>query len=274
MIRPWLFALLFLALTSLSLSAQDAKMGFEQPIGNNNVVQTPEQLRRVPPPSKDATASELEVQADALRAQKNYADAGDYYRAAIRKHDSAVVENKLGIVELQSLHLDDAKQRFERSIHLDKAYPDAHNNLGVVFYVKHNYGRAIKEYNKAIQERPDSSSFHSNLGSALFAKKEYEKASVEYTTAMQIDPDIFTRQSTVGVQAKLGSPEDRALFHYTIARVFAKRGDNDNCLLYLRKAIEDGFPSIDDVYKEAAFSGILKDPRFVTLMASKPEAVK
>lgn len=275
MIRARLLTLLFTSLFALPLFAQEpaTTFGFDQS-ASSSVVQTPEQIRRVPPPEKTASAEDLEKQADELRAQKNYADAVDYYRAAIKKHETPVLENKAGIAELQLLHVDEARQRFERAVKLDRTYSDAHNNLGVVYYVKRNYGKAIKEYNKAIHDRPDSASFHSNLGSALFARKDYEKASAEYMTAMQIDPEVFTRQSTTGIQAKLGSPEDRARFHFTIAKVFATRGDTDNCLLYLRKAMEDGFPSIQEVYKESEFAGIRKDPRFVTLMASQPESVK
>jgi tetratricopeptide (TPR) repeat protein len=228
----------------------------------------------VPPPSKTASAQDLEEQADQLRSQKNYADSLDYYRAAIKKHDSAVLENKAGIAELQMQHLEDARERFEKAVRLDKTYADALNNLGVAYYMKHSYKRAIRSYDAAIKARPDSSSFHSNLGSAYFANKQFDKATGEYLTAMEIDPDIFTRQSTTGVSAQLGSPEDRAKYHFTIAKAYASHGDADHCLLYLRKALEEGFPSIDDVYKQAEFKGILQDSRFVTLMASKPVAVK
>jgi tetratricopeptide (TPR) repeat protein len=272
--RARIIALLTSLLLSLPLAAQETNaMTVEQTVGTN-ALQMPDQLRRVPPPSKTASAKDLEMQADILRAEKNYADSLDYYRAAIKAHDSAVLENKAGIAELQMQHIEDAKDRFEKAVKLDRSYPDALNNLGVAFYMKKNYKKAIKTYSKAIKERPGSSSFHSNLGSAYFASKEFDKAFAEYGEAMQIDPDIFTRQSTSGVSAKLGSPEDRAKFHFVIAKVFAQRGDADNCILYLRKAMEDGFPAIDDVYKESEFAAIVKDPRFVTLMASRPEAVK
>ena len=274
MARHGYLSLLFTLLITLSLFAEDQKVSAFDQSTNSNTLQAPEQLRRVPPPSRTASVQDLEQQADELRLQKNYADALDYYRAAMKKQDSAVLENKAGISELQLLHVEDARQRFERAVKLDKKYADARNNLGVIYYVKHNYKKAIKTYREAIKDRPDSASFHSNLGSAYFARQEYDQASTEYMNAMQIDPDIFTRQSTTGISAKLGSPEDRAKFHFTIAKVFAQRGDADNCLLYLRKAIEDGFATIEDVYKQVEFAGILKDPRFVTLMAEKPQAVK
>ena len=274
MSRTRWIVLLTSLLLALPLAAQEPTVfGPEQEVGTN-ALQLPDQLRRVPPPSKTASREELEAQGDVLRSEKNYADAIDYYRAAIKKHDSAALENKAGIAELQMQRVEEAKKLFEKAVKLDRTYPDALNNLGVALYEAHNYKKAIKTYRQAIKERYDSSSFHSNLGSAYFATKDFGKAAEEYNIAMQIDPEIFTRQSTSGVTAKLGSPEDRAKFHFTIAKVFAQHGDAENCVLYLRKAIEDGFPSIDDVYKEAEFKPILKDPRFVTLMASKPQAVK
>jgi tetratricopeptide (TPR) repeat protein len=239
----------------------------------DNVVQTPEQLRRVPPPPDDLTAAELETRADQLRFEKNYADSLDYYHAAMKKQESATLHNKAGIAELQMLRYDEAKKSFERAVKLDSKYADAHNNLGVIHYVKRNYRRAVKSYSKAIKLHDDSASYHSNLGTALFARQDFGKAAQEYMRAMELDPEIFDRTSQNGVSAKLGSPADRAHYNYVIAKTFASRGDTEHCLLYLRKAMEDGFPGINDVYKEAAFAAVRRDPRFVALMESKPLAI-
>jgi len=35
-------------------------------------------------------------------------------------------------------------------------YSDAHNNLGVIFYLLKNYGKAIKEYDTALKLHADS----------------------------------------------------------------------------------------------------------------------
>jgi tetratricopeptide (TPR) repeat protein len=265
------FALVFLTtLTAISLNAQKRSI---QPLDNpvtDNVVQAPEQLRRVPPPADDLTAPELEIKGDELRTEKNYADALDYYHAAMRKRDSAILENKAGIAELQMLRYDLAKKSFERSIKLEPNYADAHNNLGVIHYVKRNYRKAVKSYSKAIKLREDMASYHSNLGTALFARQEYDKAAHQYMLAMEIDPNVFERRSMSGISAQLSSPEDRAHYNYVIAKSFASRGDTEHCLLYLRKALEDGFPAIKDVYKESEFAKVRKDPRFIALMESKP----
>jgi tetratricopeptide (TPR) repeat protein len=270
------FALLLptIALAALPVLSQKRSV---QPLDNlatDNVVQAPEQLRRVAPPADNLTLAELERKGDELRAEKNYADALDYYHAAMKKGDNAVLENKAGIAELQMLRYDLAKKSFERAIKLDKNYADAHNNLGVIYYVKRNYGKAVKSYQKAIKLRDDMASYHSNLGTALFAHQEYDKAARQYMLAVEIDPNVFDHRSINGISAQLSSPEDRARFNYVIAKSFASRGDTERCLLYLRKAMEDGFPSINNVYKESEFANVRKDPRFVALMESKPPGIE
>ena len=69
---------------------------------NSTTMTTPAQLRRIEPPSGNASAAELEENGDILRAEKFYADAIDYYDAAIHKSASpAQLYNKEGIAQLQ-----------------------------------------------------------------------------------------------------------------------------------------------------------------------------
>ena len=103
-------------------------------------------------------------------------------------------------------------------------------SLGVVFYEEKKYGAAIKQYRKAIALDDSSASFYSNLGAAPFSKKEFEPAVTAYQKAMQLDPDVFERSSHGGVQAQLPSPEDRAHYDYTVARLYAKMGLSERSL--------------------------------------------
>ena len=235
---------------------------------------SPPTIRHAPPPSATATSEELEKRGDELRIEKDYLDALDYYRAALAKNrNDAKIYNKAGIVELMMQRYREAGKDFERAIHYDHDFADAVNNLGVIDYEQKKYGKALKQYSKAIRLQPDSASFYSNQGAAYFGKKEFEKASEAYTKAMQLDPNILERTSHNGISAQLPSPEDRARYDYIIARLWAKQGDRDRSLLYLRRALEEGYKGIDDVYKDPEFAGLRTDSRFTQLMAARPPAI-
>lgn len=234
----------------------------------------PPLIRAIDPPAKDATAADLEQQADKLRADKLYLDALDYYRAAVNKSpNDARLLNKIGITELMMQRYKDARKSFERAIRADRQYPDAYNNLGVIFYEGKRFGAAVKTYQKAIALDNTSASFFSNLGAAYFSKREFDAAVAAYQHAMEIDPQVFERTSRGGVQAQLPSPEDRARYDYTVAKLYAKMGLSDQSLEYLRKAIEAGYKDLKNVYKDAEFAQLRKNPRFTELMASNVPAI-
>jgi tetratricopeptide (TPR) repeat protein len=235
---------------------------------------SPPAARNIEPPASDASSDQLEKQGDDLRARKLYLDAVDYYQAALaKKPNNAAIYNKIGIAELLMQRWQESKKNFEHAIKADPQYSDAYNNLGVIFYIGKKYGKAIDRYNKAIHLRDDAASYYSNLGAALFSKKEFEKSVTAYSHALQLDPDVFERTSRAGVAAQMSKPEDRAHYDYVIAKLYAKGGDADRSLEYLRKALEEGYKSINNVYKDEEFSGIRKDPRFTALMSVRPPAI-
>jgi tetratricopeptide (TPR) repeat protein len=263
-IRVGALSILFSSVLVLPVQAQNAEQ----------VEVGPPPLHRADPPAPGATPEELEQRGDELRMEKNFLDAMDYYHSALKSATSgAPLFNKIGICELMMQRYRDARRSFERSIKADPKHSDAYNNLGVTYYATHNYGGAIKHYEKAISLNDAAASYYSNLGTAYFGKKQFEKAIQCYAKAVQIDPEIFDRSSHSGVQAKLPSPEDRAHYDYVLAKMFARNGIPDRSLHYLKKAMEEGYKDIKDVYKDNEFSSLRKDPRFTELMASKTTAI-
>lgn len=270
-------ALIVLAL-ALPCAAQRTSPSPIDGLAIDNTLTAPEQIRRVPPPAANLAAKELEQQADQLRQEKSYMDALDYYKAALKKVDkdklaAAQLYNKMGITEMHLLRNDQAKKNFEKATKLNPKFATAFNNLGVIHYVRKDYRRALKNYQKAIDLDPTSASHFSNLGTAHFARKEFEQATAAYNKAMEIDPGVFERRNNFGVSAHMASPADRARYHYVIARMYATRNDADKCLLYLRKALEEGFPVAQNIANEQEFTLIRKDPRFVALMENAPLAI-
>ncbi len=269
-------SVLVLTLPLVAVSAYPATdPGFQDhTVSGEQVRVSPPGLRHAEPPSPNATIDELENRGDQLRQEKAYADALDYYRAAIHKDQHiAHLYNKAGIAELMIQRYKESQKDFEHAIKLDRTLADAYNNLGVTRYQEKKYSKAINEYEKAIQLRQDSASFFSNLGAAYYMKKDWDLAAQAYGHALQLDPDIFGRISHSGVTAQLPSPQDRARFDYLVAKLYAKQGDPDRSLQYLRRCLEEGYKGIADVYKDPEFSSLRNDARFTQLMANRPPSI-
>ena len=263
-------SLTFLAILVVPSAAQTYAQNPEQ------VQVEPPPIHRMEPPSTSASSRELEAIADQLQGDKNYLDAIDYYNAALKKDPtSAVLMNKVGMSELLLRRYKQAQKDFEHAIKQDKNYANAYANLGVVFYQETNYGKSVRYYDKAIQLDATQAVFFNNRAASLFVKKQFELAMADYNKALQLDPDIFDRATrTAGVQAKLPSPGDVAHYDYVLAKLFARNGSADRSLHYLKKAMEEGYPVIKDVYKDSEFTELRKDPRFAELMASKVVAIQ
>ena len=250
------------AVLSLNLSAQ---------------IYAAEQIEVAPPaphvaaPDLGASVKELEKRGDELRARKSYLDAIDYFQAALDKDPkNAVIQNKMGIAEMQLMRYNNAIKYFKSSIKTDRTYADAYNNLGVTYYLQKNPKKAIKEYEKAIKIRPDSAAYYGNLGAAYFGKKEPEKAMAAYIKALELDPDVLSRSSRMGVVGQTTPGEDRAFYDYMVAKAYAKIGLFDQSLEHLRKAMEEQYKDIEKVYKDEEFATLRKDPRFTNLMTARP----
>jgi tetratricopeptide (TPR) repeat protein len=234
----------------------------------------PPPLHRVDPPAPGASPEELERRGDQLRTEKNFLDAVDYYYAALKgAPGNASVLNKIGICQLMMQRYKEAGKSFERAIKADRKHADAYNNLGVVYYQARNYNAAIKRYEKAVALNDAAASYYSNMGAAYFGKKQFEKAIQNYSKALELDADIFERTSHAGVLAQLPSPGDRAHYDYVLAKLYAKNGVPERSLHYLKKAMEDGYKDIKNVYKDSEFATLRKDPRFTELMAAKTTAI-
>lgn len=239
-----------------------------------NQIQVVSPMRQVEPPSPNASAEELETQADQLRARKAYLDAIDYFRAALQKEPGkAAVLNKMGITLLMLQRFNEAGKNFEQAIKRDRQCAEAYNNLGVVDYERRKYRSAIKQYKKALQLSPEAASFYSNLGAAFFATRNYERASEAYAEAVRLDPQIFERTSRTGVAAQMASPADRAHYDYVVAKLYAKMGDKDHSLEYLRKAMEEGYKGVDEALTAPEFAELRKDVRFTELMKGHPAPI-
>jgi tetratricopeptide (TPR) repeat protein len=184
-----------------------------------------------------------------------------------RRH--AVLWNKIGIAYHQMLDMSAASKCYREALATDARYSEARNNLGTVHYTQKQYGRAIAEYKKSLEIFPGSASVHSNLGTAYFAQKKYEEASVHYARAVELDPKIFEHRGSQGTVLQQRNVEDRASFHFYLSKVYARNGDLERSLLYMRKALEEGFKDRRKFREDADFADLQDIPEFQTLLATE-----
>jgi tetratricopeptide (TPR) repeat protein len=220
------------------------------------------------------TAAQLDEEGDRLRLAKDYLSAVDCYREAIRKHATAAYYNKIAISELLLAHPLEAEKSAKKAVRKDKHMAEAWNNLAVSYYMRNKLDAAIRTYQRAISLKPDCASFHNNLAAVLMDSKQFERGMAEYRKAFELDPSFFDHASQNGVSAHLSSPQDRAQFSFAMARLFAGSGDLDRALHFLRSAIEDGYPTINEVYRDKEFAQVRNDERFRALMKERPVTVR
>ena len=216
---------------------------------------------------KSMTVQQLEVAGDQARSQKDYDQAIRYFEAALHKNNrSATLYNKLGLAEMRNGDLRGATISFQKAAKRDSKNADPLNNLGAVYYMQKKYGGAEKQFKKAIALEETRAVFHVNLGATWFAQKKMDRAVAEYLRALELDPTILQHVSTVGIAAQITTPEERAKFAYMMAKLYAQRGDAEQCLHSLRKAKEEGYRDLANVYKDTEFASLRADPRLAEIV--------
>jgi tetratricopeptide (TPR) repeat protein len=214
-----------------------------------------------------------EMRGDIFMARKMYREAIETFREGSPK--DPVLANKVGIAYHQLMQLDNALKSYQLALHLKPHYVEAMNNLGTVYYAKKNNRRAISWYQRALKlapEEPKSASIYMNLGTAYFARKRYDDATKTFQTALRLDPDVFERHGNFGVMLEERSVEDRAKFHFHLAKLYASGGRNDLALQYLRKALEEGFRE-KKLGEEPEFASMKELPEFKQLLVLEPRVL-
>jgi tetratricopeptide (TPR) repeat protein len=217
------------------------------------------------------TPLSVENRGDIFMARKMYREAIDVFRED--KSKNPVIINKIGIAYHQMLQLDTARKYYEQAIRLKPDYAEAINNLGTVYYAAKSFRRSIGYYQKALKYAPNSASIYLNLGTAYFARKRYKEAMDTYQTALKLDPNVFESHGSYGVLLEERSVEERAKFHFHIAKLYAQAGRNDLALQYLRKALEEGFKEKKKIEEDPDFQAMRELPEFKELLKLEPRVL-
>jgi tetratricopeptide (TPR) repeat protein len=208
-----------------------------------------------------------ELQARIFMAKKQYPDAVQVYTKLCQEYpkDPAYL-NYLGIAQLQQGRMDDARKSFDRATKVNKRFSDAYNNLGATYYAEKQYKRAISQYQRSLSLRPDVASVYTNIGYAYFAQKQLPKAMEAFHKALELDPHVFEETGRAGSILSYRSVTDRGLFNFMLAKNYAQSGDAPNCMVYLRRAADEGYKEVGKARTDPDFAKVIDDPNLKALL--------
>lgn len=216
-----------------------------------------------------------EERAKVLMAEKRYDAAIQAYQDLLKSSpNNAVFLNMIGIAYLDLAQMDQAKRYFSRAAKADKKYSSAVNNLGMVYYHQKNFRAAIRQYQKAVAIDPNQAAAHSNLGFAYYNSNKFVEAASEFQKALELDPSVFERNDRAGAVVQDRTVNNHGRFFFTMARVYAQKGDAAHCAEYLRKSLDEGYKDVAKAATDPAFKDVVNDPAVqdVLVRAAPPEA--
>jgi tetratricopeptide (TPR) repeat protein len=215
----------------------------------------------VPATDKIQFARAQELKGDQARIRNKNLEAIFYYRNAARiTSQNAVLLNKLGVAELQNGDRGAARKHLNQAVKFDPRNVPAWNNLGVLACVDRKYNAAVRYLKSALALEENNASAHLNMAEAWFGLGEVDRAMTEYARALELNADILS-SNPGAVVAHVSTPEQRARVAFTIAKAYAKRGNLEGALEYLRRAKDGNLPDLRMVYADQTFAALWEDPR-------------
>ena len=232
-----------------------------------------EQLQSMPAPSTPAPLlpassqeAVAEMRGDILMAQNRYVAALTAYQAVPIK--TAVVLNKMGMAYHHLFALEEARKDYEAALKLDPHYAEALNNLGAVYHAQHEYGMAERAYKRAIRYSPHTAVAYCNLGTAYFAEGHSKQGIKAYQKAYAVDPKVFDPVQGTYVESG-SSAEQRVAVNYSMAKLYARAGKQEQALQALRKALDCGFKDRKRLFEDSEFASLRHTAEFQQLLVEQ-----
>jgi protein O-mannosyl-transferase len=147
--------------------------------------------------------------------------AEEHYRAAIQLDPgSAQAYYNYGVLLVGAEKYQPAQDAFRKAIEINPYYADAHNNLGYLLERNGLSSEAATEYQKAIDNKPTDRQAHFNLGRVLVNQRRYREGISELEKTIEPEDERTPR------------------YLYALGAAFARSGDRQNALRYIRRARE------------------------------------
>jgi len=107
--------------------------------------------------------------------------------------------NNLGDVYGRNGNKQAALREFQKAIELKPNYADAYHNLANTYRELNQNDKAIENYQKALQYNPNLWQSYQNIGAIYYQNKQYDKALQEFQKAILVNPRNINLRNNLGV---------------------------------------------------------------------------
>ncbi len=209
-----------------------------------------------------------ELLADMMVVHGHYAEAIEAYRKI--RPQNAQLYNKIGIAYQHMARDEDAIANYGQATKLDRKFAAPYNNLGTVYFHENDNKRAQQLYKKSIKLDAATAPFWSNLGAVYMAERQYSNGAEAYEKAFLLNPAIFQEIALNGI-TQTESPAELARIYLTFAEIYAHAGMKQEAMLYLHKAIDQGFKDRQQLQQDQQLATLHGNPEFESLLATTPK---
>jgi len=128
--------------------------------------------------------------------------------------DLAIAHSERGTAFSDKGDLDRAIADYSKAIQIRPDYDIAYYNRGNAHRGKGDFDRAIADYSEAIQIKPDHDLAYYNRGLAYDANGDFDRAIADFDKAIEIDPDDHRVYNNRGIAYKSLGEYERAITDY------------------------------------------------------------
>lgn len=219
---------------------------------------------------------------DSLNKQEKFDIAVEVFKEAEKKDAvDAFVWNSFGwsLYGLGEFQL--ASEVFTSAALANKEDASVHyNNLGWVLDKMEKYNEAIEAYNKAIESNPRYAKAYNNKAYDLLRLGRFKEARSAAQSAVSYAPTYYRAYNNLGfslyhlgekdeaiqslkqsvrLAEELKEGENTGPAYYRLAWIYAKEGDQDNALFYLKRAVSTNDSYREKVQDDTAFEKLNKN---------------
>ena len=119
--------------------------------------------------------------------------------------------NNIGIVFRALGQLEDAVKYYQMAIDIRPSFAEAHNNLGNTYRELGQLNKALHCYKKVVSINSDLAETHNNLGMTLYDLGEFEQAESSFKSSIKINPENADSYISMGMIHNVFGRTDEAI---------------------------------------------------------------